>query len=208
MNLNKKGKKNFLQSFLIGNGCKPFWETCKLYFLKKGIDPSARIRISEDPILKENEVVRQFNIYFQSITSPLWFFESSHEPEPRESFVNRYKVHPSIKKIKKKYITINPFLLWLVIPEDVLDDISTWDDIKSSVRDILLRILKDNEIFPEELCKWINNFVEAGAFPDPLKFAEITTTTHNKEDLFDKRSYWPVSFLYLISKVLKTMLCS
>ena len=176
--------------------------------MKKGIDPSARIRISEDPILKENEVVREFNIYFQSITSRLWFFESSNEPDPRESFVNRYKVHPSIKIIKKKYITINPFLLWLVIPEDALDDISTWDDIKSSVRDILLRILKDNEIFPEELCKWIKHFVEAGAFPDPLKFAEITTTTHNKEDLFDKRSYWPISFLYLISKVLKTMLCN
>ena len=52
------------------------------------------------------------NIYLQSITldyiQNLGFFGLSNEPDPIESIVNKYKVHSSIKKIKKKYITVNP----------------------------------------------------------------------------------------------------
>ena len=40
-------------------------------------------------------------------------------------------------------------------------------------------ILKGNKIFPQVLCKWINNSLKNGEFPDPIKLAEIGLT-HKK----------------------------
>ena len=66
VNLNEKEKKNFLNSFSIESDSKPFWETCKPYFSKKGIKTSGNIILShkEGLILKEIEVPRKFNIHF------------------------------------------------------------------------------------------------------------------------------------------------
>ena len=66
----------------------------------------------EGLILKETEVAREFNIHFQSIISSLGFFKwsdlsgSLNEPNLIKSIVNKHKNHPSIKKIKSKYITV------------------------------------------------------------------------------------------------------
>ena len=102
VNLNKKEKNNFLNSSSTEN--KPFWETCKPYFLNKGIKTSGNIILSdkEGLISKKIEVAREFNIYFQSITSSLGLFkwpnssDSLNEPEPIKYIVNKYKNHPSI----------------------------------------------------------------------------------------------------------------
>ena len=100
--------------------------------------------------------------------------DSLNKPDPIKTIVNKYQNHPSIKKIKSKYITVKPFLFRPVTPKDVLDVISTLVDTKSSGRDIPLRILTGNKLFSQVLCKWINNSLKTGAFPDPLKLAEIT----------------------------------
>ena len=133
--------------------------------------------------------------------------ESLNEPDPIKSIVNKYKNHSSIKKIKSKYITVKVFSFRPVAPKDVLDIISTLFDTKSSDGDIPLRILKENKIFPQVLCKWINNSLNIGAFPDLLKLAEITPI-HKKEDPFDKDNYRPISILPLISKVFETIIYS
>ena len=67
--------------------------------------------------------------------------ESLNERDPIKSIVNKYKNHPSLNKIKNKYITINTFSYRPVTAKDVLDVISTLDDTKSSGGDIPLRIL-------------------------------------------------------------------
>ena len=116
---------------------------------------------------------------FKWLDSP----ESLTELDPIKSIVNKYKNHPSIKKIKSKYITVKPFSFRAVTLKDILDVISTLDNTKSSGRDILLRILKGNKIFPQVLCKWIDDSLKIGAFPDhPLKLSEITPI-HKKEYL-------------------------
>ena len=43
VNLNKKEENKFLNSLSIKNDSKLFWETCKLYFLNKGIKTSGNI---------------------------------------------------------------------------------------------------------------------------------------------------------------------
>ena len=67
--------------------------------------------------------------------------ESLNERDPIKSIVNKYKNHPSLNKIKNKYITINTFSYRPVTAKDVLDVISTLDDTKSCGGDISLRIL-------------------------------------------------------------------
>ena len=106
VNVNKKKKKKFLNSFSIGNGSKPFWETCKPYFSNKAMKISGNIILSDKKglILKEIEVRREFNIHFQSITSSLGLFKwpdsskSLNEPDPIKCFVNRYKNHRQHKE--------------------------------------------------------------------------------------------------------------
>ena len=72
--------------------------------------------------------------------------------------------------------------------------------VQSHDGDISLRILKRNKIFPQLLCKWINDSLKTGALPDLLKLAEIAPI-HKKEDPFDKDNYRSISILPLISKV-------
>ena len=133
--------------------------------------------------------------------------ESLNEPDPIKSIVNKYKSHPSIRKIKSKYITLNIFSFRPVTAKDFLDVISTLDDIKSSGGDIPLRILKLKKIFPQVLCKWKKDSLKTGAFSDPLKLAEITPV-HKKEDPFHKDNYQPISILPLISKVFEKIIYS
>ena len=167
----------------------------------------------EGLIFKKIEVLREFNIHFQSITSSLGLFkqpdlsESLNKPDPIKSIVNKYKKHHSIKKIKGKYIIINPFTLPPVIPKDVLDVISTLDNTKPSGREIFSRTLKDNKIFRRVLHKWINNSLKTSNFSDSLKFEEITFAL-KKEDPFDKENYWPISVLSLILKLFEKIIYS
>ena len=108
--VNLKEKKEFLNSLSIENDSNPFWETCKPYFSSKGIKTSGNIILSdkEGLILKEIELAREFNIYSQSIAPSLGLFKwsdssnSLNEPGPIKSIVNKYKSHPSIRKIKSK----------------------------------------------------------------------------------------------------------
>ena len=65
-----------------------------------------------------------------------------------------------------------------------IDVNSTLVDTKSSGGDIPLTILKGNKMFPQVLCKWMNDSLKTGDFPDPLKMVEITLI-HKKEDPFD-----------------------
>ena len=146
--------------------------------------------------------MREFNIHFQTITSSLGLFKwpDSNEPDPIKTIFNKYKNHPRIKKIKIKYITVKPFSFRPLTAKDVLNVISTLVDTMSSRGDIPLRILKGNKIFPQVLCKWINNSLKTCAFPDSLKLAEITPV-HKTKDPFYKDNYRPSSILSLISSL-------
>ena len=108
--------------------------------------------------------------------------ESLNELDPIKSIVNKYKNLPSIKKIKSKYISVNPFSLRPVTPKKAIHVISALGDEKSSGGGNPLRILNDDKMFLQVLRKWINDSLKAGFFPDPLKLAE--TTTYPKKGRF------------------------
>ena len=54
INLNKKKEqKKFLNSLLIENDSQWFWETCKPYFLNKGIKTSGNIIVSDKGLISK-----------------------------------------------------------------------------------------------------------------------------------------------------------
>ena len=139
-----------------------------------------------------NITSQEFYIHFQSVILFLGLFKWSdscellNESDPIKSIVIKYKNHPSVKKIKGRYISINPFLLRSVTPKKVLDVICALDDEKASGGDNPLGILMDDKIFLQVLCKWINDSLNAGFFPDLLKLAEYLILCCNMDVLQQK----------------------
>ena len=68
------------------------------------------------------------------------------------------------------------------------------------IKDIPLMILKDNKIFPQVLCKSMNDSLKAGFFPEPLMLAQITPID-KEEDPFDKDNNRLISILLLVSRI-------
>ena len=82
---------------------------------------------------------------------------------------------------------IYTFSFRAVTPKHVLDVISTLE-ITSRIQNHLVETFPygcRNKMFPQVLCKWINNSLKTRDFPDPVKLAEMTPTL-KKEDSFDK----------------------
>ena len=73
-----------------------------------------------------------------------------NEPDPSKIIVNEYKNHPSIEKIKSKYITVKSFLSNQLFPRMSFDVISTLVNTKSSGGEIPLRISKENKILSQD----------------------------------------------------------
>ena len=71
------------------------------------------------------------------------------QPDPSK-IVNEYKNHPSIEKIKSKYITVKSFLSNQLFPRMSFDVIFTLVDTKSSGGDIPLSISKENKILSQD----------------------------------------------------------
>ena len=72
-----------------------------------------------------------------------------NQPDPSK-IVNEYKNHPSIEKIKSKYITVKSFLSNQLFPRMSFDVISTFVGTKSSGGEIPLRISKENKILSQD----------------------------------------------------------
>ena len=71
-------------------------------------------------------------------------------PDPSKIIVNEYKNHPSIEKIKSKYITVKSFLSNQLFPRMSFDVIFTLVDTKSSGGEIPLSISKENKILSQD----------------------------------------------------------
>ena len=92
-----------------------------------------------------------------------------------------------IKTLGNINFLIYTFSFRAVTPKHVLDVISTLE-ITSRIQNHLAETFPygcRNKMFPQALCKWINNSLKTRDFPDPVKLAEMTPTL-KKEDSFDK----------------------
>ena len=117
----------------------------------------------------------------------------------------KFKNHPSIVKIKNKYLVKEKFSFQPVSVKDVENVIKNIPSDKTSGGDIPIQMFKRSGFTYQILTDCINDAINKGVFPDSLKTANIAPV-HKKDKPTDKENYRPVSVLPLLSKVFERLL--
>ena len=90
--------------------------------------------------------------------------------------IKKFKNHPSVLKIKSKYLIQETFSFHPVSVKDVENIIKNISSNKASGGDILIQILNQSGFTYQILTDCINDAINKGVFPDSLKIAYIKTT--------------------------------
>ena len=94
--------------------------------------------------------------------------------------IKKFKNHPSVLKIKSKYLTQEKFSFQPVSVKDVENIIKNIPRNKALGGDISIQILKQSGFTYQILADCINDTINKGVFPDSLKIANITPA-HKKD---------------------------
>ena len=115
----------------------------------------------------------------------------------------KYRNHPSIIAIRKKYKISECFKFTEVDQKDIEKEILKLDVNKASQSsDIPTKIVIENvDIFGDFICTSYNNTVKSSQFYQNLKLADITP---GKKDM--KENYRPVSILLNLSKIFEKLM--
>ena len=117
--------------------------------------------------------------------------------------IKKFQNHPSIVKIKYRYLIQEKISFQAVSVEDVENVIKNFASNKASGGDIPIH--KQSGFTYQILTDCINDAINKGVFPDSLKIANITPA-RKKDEPTDKENYRPVSVLPLLSKVFERLL--
>ena len=113
----------------------------------------------------------------------------------------KYRHHPSIKMIKKRFLDLPVFNFQAVSVVDVKEIMMELKTDKAVSGEAPVELLKDCDFSFHALTNCISECnIENGTFPDSLKEANIAPVCKSKNP-FEKSNYRPVSILPLLSKV-------
>ena len=151
--------------------------------------------------VNNDEIAKTFNKNFAETVEKLSTFEwpSTNEDLTEETvtkIIKKFKNHPSVLKIKSKYLIQEEFSFQPVSAKDVENIIKSIPSNKASGGDIPIQILKQSGFTYQILTDCINDAINKGVFPDSLKIANITPAP-KKDEPTDKENYRPVSVYYL-----------
>ena len=188
--LNKEMKLQYFNTLDTSKNSKPFWDKCRPYFSNKcGHGDSKIILIEKEEIttntneiveketllVNNDEIAKAFNKHFAETVEKLSTFEwpltnEDLSEETVTKIIKKFKNHPSVLKVKSKYL-IQEFL-----PASVknVEDIKNIPSNKASGGDIPIEILKQSGFTYQILTDCINDAINKGVFPDSLKIANIT----------------------------------
>ena len=93
--------------------------------------------------------------------------------------IERFRLHPSIKYIKRNYKITSKLSLKPVPEEFVRDILNYLSSNKAAVREIPLKILKEFDFYLQTLTNCINEAIKNNKFQDSFKLSNI-----------EKRSNW------------------
>ena len=121
--------------------------------------------------------------------------------------IEKFKNHPSIKKIKDVTNLGKTFTFNFITLDTMVTKINNLDLTKSNpLTSIPTKIVVGNsDIFAPILYNNFNNNITNGAFPSKLKTADITPT-HKKKERILKENYRPISILPAISKIYEKLM--
>ena len=208
----KREKKAYFSSLNINSisNSKMFWKTIKPFFSEKNVTNNKIILVEDENIISDDTKVGDImNTYFSNVVSQLDIQgyknnKYTHITEFDEllNTVNKFKSHPSIKKIKQNIqITESFFFTIPNIPQTQIEIDKLNKNKPTTENNIPSKILKTNSdicapVITNIYCQSINK----GIFPLYLKQAEITPC-HKKGTTTLKENYRPVSILPTVSKI-------
>ena len=224
--LNRESKLQYFGDIDTSKNSKPFWNKCKPYFSnkhahgdnkiilieKENITTNTNEVVQKETLLVNNdEIANTFNKHFSETVKNLNTFEwptndENIYNENLTAIIKKFENHPSIMKIKSKYVLQEKFSLKPVTVKDVEIIIKNMPNNKASGGEIPLNILKQSGITYKMLTDCINDaIITEDIFPDNLKFADVTPV-HKKDETTNKENYRPVSVLPLISKIFERII--
>ena len=165
-----------------------------LYFSNKHVHGDSRVNLVEKEEITKNtneiveketllvnndEIAKTFNRDFAETVEKISTFEwpSKNEGLTKETLtkiIKKFKNHPSIVKIKNKYLIKEKFSFQPVSVKDVENVIKNVPSNKASGGDIPIQILKQSGFTYQILTDCVNDAINKGVFPDSLKIATIT----------------------------------
>ena len=162
-------------------------------------------------IYEDKEVANTMNTYFSNIVPLLDIqgYKSSYtyntDIEEIQNYVNKFRTHPSILKIKEKNnMSESSELFFFSIPSisDTLVELENLNNNKPTTdNNIPAKILKEHtNICAPFINTTYTESVNTGNFPSALKHADITPG-HKKDETTLKDNYRPVSILPPVSKM-------
>ena len=190
---------------------KTFYSTLCPFYSNKGGKSSGNIQLLENDTLvtRPTDVANVMNPYYVNITS------SIGEPVTKDileldddDFIahsqEKFKDHPSVKKILEKHPQPSNFKFKEVSPDSVQSIISHLDPHKATGYDkIPPKLLKiAAPAITNPITSIVNASIQTSKFPSECKKAEVGPV-HKKDELLFKKNYRPVSILTSISKVLE-----
>ena len=213
----RKAKYNYYQNLDLKNltDNRKFWKTVKPVFTDK-VQVSQTITLIEngEMVTNDHKIAEIFNDYFVNITQDLEITENGayllptiRIEDPVDKAVEKYKNHPSIKKIKECFTYSESFNFKQVTVEEVFCQLEKLNPRKSSpIGSIPAKVIKENsDIFAPVLQNHFNVSVSQNDFPEVLKAGDITSL-YKKDDNFIKKNYRPITVLPATSKVYERLM--
>ena len=172
-------------------------------------------------LIENNELIKNdlktaevLNIFFSNIVQNLNIARYTSEEsfvdnisDPTLKAILKYRNHPSIIAIRKKYKISECFKFTEVDQKDIEKEILKLDVNKASQSsDIPTKIVIENvDIFGDFICTSYINTVKSSQFYQNLKLADITPAyKKGKKDM--KENYRPVSILPNLSKIFEKLM--
>ena len=211
----KKAKKDYyskLNPSSIANS-KTFWRTVKLLFTDKILANDNIVLVENREIINESyKIAEIFKCLFSNAVKDLGIVTDSDTSvglceeltDPILEAINKYKDHPSIKKINQVTSNINSFPFSHTTPKDIELEIESLNNRAACPNsNIPPKIIKENlDIFSMKLYKDFNQAIDETMFPQNCKCADITPV-HKKDNKMDKSNYRPVSILPAMAKIFR-----
>ena len=194
---------------------KLFWKMIKPAFSDKKLSKDHITLIENNEIIFDDiEVAKIFNDYFANAfkslnisMDPKFISDTSNIQDPVLIAMEKYKIHPSILKIKEAYGNNNDFSFTPITINDMFIEITRVKCSKSSpLFSIPAKILKENiDFLSLILHNNFNNSIFSCYFPDKLKLADVIPS-YKKGVRTNKLNYRPVSLLPVVSKIYERLL--
>ena len=213
----KREKKKYYNSLdlKIFEDSKKFWQSVKPLFSDKENTKNKSIIIVENGTVtsEKKDVAEKLNNYFIEAVENL---EIEHfasdvdvpgdldqdDEDQIDKIIKKYKLHPSILKIKENVKVENKFEFKNITSDQIESDIINLKTKKANMEnDLPTKIVKGStDIVGPYLSNIFNNSKNTQTYPLSLKVADVTPIPKTREKILLKQ-YRPVSLIPIVSKL-------